>query len=316
MNNNDRNESKGISNSKLRFTSSAQTHVGNKREINEDAVMDNPTEAHWAVADGMGGHAAGDMASKLLINTLFHVRQLQSFANTVDDLEVCIKAVNRTLLNLTEHSQDLIGTTLAGVLIRETCAFYYWVGDSRVYLWRNNKLIQLTKDHTFVQELVDDGVISPEEALYHPKRNVVTRAVGTEQDLCIDMDCIEIVSGDIFIVSSDGLDKELTPNDITLLTDQYKNSPETLAQKLIDSTLAGVAADNVSVVVVGAFSEEFTQAHSVNESDSTISMARYEDLSFRLKNLCTEKLNSTITLKQYICTRNDILNELIERVSS
>lgn len=226
------------------------TTVGAVRKHNEDAYLTLPDEGLWVVADGMGGHAKGDVASQSIIDALEGFSPQRTLSTTVELIEKRIVEVNDKL-----HGQSLgqpdqvMGSTVALVYAYQKHVFYMWAGDSRIYRYRNKKLDQVSHDHSFVQEIVDKGMMSPEEAADHPSANIITRAVGVSDKLVIDIDHDIAQPGDKYLICSDGLFKDITMNDISQALDQI---PFKAAQSLIELALANEANDNVTVIVVEA----------------------------------------------------------------
>lgn len=233
----------------LGWDSSAKTDRGAKRKINEDAVISRPDIGLWAAADGMGGHEAGDVASKMVTHALGEVERNGPFADFIDAVEDALVAVNK---RLREHSATMfggrtMGSTVVSFLGSEKLGACLWAGDSRLYRLRDRAVTQVSCDHSEVQELVDRGVLSEEEAENHPNSNVITRAVGGANDLYVDIMLFDIQVEDVYLLCSDGLYNELSLLDIQeRLTGDVDRSAELLLQASLDRG----ARDNVSVVVV------------------------------------------------------------------
>src|SRR5690606_28690881 len=172
----------------VRWTSHAVSHVGTVRKINEDACLDLPAAGLWAVADGMGGHSSGDVASRSIVTALQALPATDSLAMLADHVEDALERVNTELRELAESaSRHTIGSTVVVLAIRRRHALIAWAGDSRVYRLREGRLEQLTQDHAIVEDMVEIGLISREEALAHPQANRITRAVGAMEALYLDM---------------------------------------------------------------------------------------------------------------------------------
>lgn len=232
------------------YISSALTSVGNVRKHNEDAFLSQPEQAHWAVADGMGGHSAGDVASQSIVTALQRFEQQPQLSDSVDLLEEILQQTNQNLLDLAGGGQKIIGSTVAGLVLLPDFYLLYWCGDSRIYLYRNGVLAQESVDHTYTQELVAQGRLTPEDALIHPERNVITRAVGAADRLYIDMDIRNLHPGDRFLICSDGLDKELSDADIATFMAQLQTPLEQLAQEMLDCCLARGGRDNITLILI------------------------------------------------------------------
>jgi len=236
----------------LTWDSAARSHVGNVRKLNEDALLDRPDLGVWVVADGMGGHQAGDVASRLIVDSL---DQLNGGRPT-DELEqlVCavLSSVNQRLRSMAQArgKNAIIGSTVAVLLGGADSAISLWVGDSRIYLLRDGVLRQLTRDHSQVEELVQRGVISRAEAETHPAANVITRAVGAADGVMIDRHEEPAQAGDIFLLCSDGLNKAVPEAEIAQVLGG--GSCADSAQALLHLGLVRGATDNLSAVVVHA----------------------------------------------------------------
>lgn len=232
--------------------SSGQTDRGLVRRINEDAFLDLPQQGLWVVADGMGGHEAGDVASRMIVETLRSTPLDGPLASRMDQIEDAVEQVNQRLLSRgynAEGRKQIIGSTIA-VLVAESrhLGALLWAGDSRVYRLRGSTLVQLSTDHSQVQSYVHQGIITPEQARTHPERNIITRAVGSQEELYLEADICEFSAGDRYLLCSDGLTRHLEDDEISrLLAD---GTPEAVCRKLTDLTLERGAKDNVTVVVV------------------------------------------------------------------
>jgi serine/threonine protein phosphatase PrpC len=220
--------------------SATRSHAGCVRTLNEDAILERPDLGLWAVADGMGGHNAGDVASRIVIEEL---------AAPGTDVVERLQRANRSLLAYAARTRaGLVGTTVVVLQIegaRYTC---FWVGDSRAYIRRGTGLIRLTRDHSAVQELIDAGRITCAEAIRHPQSHVITRAVGAEQSLAIDHCEGTVCTGDTFLLCSDGLSNTL--NEAELATLASGQDLADAADSLLSLALNRRAADNVSVALI------------------------------------------------------------------
>lgn len=234
------------------WTSYARTDVGKVRKVNEDAVLDHGKHGLWVVADGMGGHAAGDVASSSIIESLKQFESSEDANNLVNEIEERLIDVNNDLLRQASERPDrqTMGSTVVVLLAFHQRIFALWAGDSRIYRLRNGQLNRITIDHSKVQDLVDEGLINEEEAEMHPEANVITRAIGASQSLYIDLDMHDVKAGDRYVLCSDGLYKEVMENEIGDLISQ--GSPEEACNALVDLTLDRGSRDNVTVIVVQA----------------------------------------------------------------
>lgn len=234
----------------LTWESAAVTDVGTVRKVNEDAYLNRPDAGLWAVADGMGGHQSGDVASSLVIRALSAVDTRKDREILLQELRERLLAANKALIRLAEERTDggVIGTTVAIFIGFEGQAICLWVGDSRIYLCRNGTLKQLTRDHSQVEELIKLGLLDREEAEHHPASNVITRAIGADPDLKVDLVSGALQPGDIYLLCSDGLNKDVSHDQIAALL-QRGGSAEA-AEALIACALEHGARDNVTAVVV------------------------------------------------------------------
>lgn len=228
--------------------SAAVSHVGHVREINEDAVCDRPDLRLWAVADGLGGHSAGDVASQLIVDTLAKIKPQHELSLMVEFIEHALLEVNQRLLALRTTTQQMIGSTVVALTIIGGYAAYLWAGDSRLYRQRAGEFQQMTTDHSQVERYIEQGLLRRADAAAHPQGHLLTRAVGARPDLCIDVDVCAVSAGDRFLLCSDGLDKHVTGTE--LASHLAQSNPAACADALLALTLARGAADNVTLCVV------------------------------------------------------------------
>lgn len=248
-----------LNNEGYQWTSYARTDVGKVRKVNEDSILDHGDAGIWVVADGMGGHAAGDIASSSIVEHLATIQATADANELVDAAENSLLEVNEDLIQQASERTDrqTMGSTVAVLLAFHKKCFLLWAGDSRIYRVRGNQLKRITYDHSKVQDLVDEGLLTEEEAERHPEANVITRAVGASRNLFIDLDMYDVKPGDRYMLCSDGLYKEVMEDEMLDLISQ--GSPEDACNSLVDLTLERGSRDNVSVIVVQA--EELTQAN-------------------------------------------------------
>ena len=231
----------------LRWNSRALSHVGAVRKNNEDSFLHRPDLGVWVVADGMGGHAAGDVASQTVVECLTQLPANGDLATLVDAAEDKLLEANRRLLTLALNQQQrTIGSTAVALLARGRYVACMWAGDSRVYRVRGKKIERITQDHAMVEDLVSSGLMSREEASGHPQANRITRAIGAMPGLFVDVEIYEVEPGDIFVLCSDGLYKELKDLDIA----RALNGNEQAVDALINLALERRARDNVTAIAV------------------------------------------------------------------
>jgi protein phosphatase len=250
----------------MRITYKAVTDVGRKRKGNEDSLFVNADQNLFVVADGMGGHAAGEVASKIAVDAINEFVVLtagdeeitwpfgldENMSYDGNRLKTAVRFANRKVLEATKERAEYEGmaTTVAGVLVDGDSANLAHVGDSRVYLMRGNELTQLTSDHSWVNEQIQSGVISADQARSHPLRNVVTRALGGKADLQVDMQVHDIEPQDILLLCSDGLTTMIPDDEIARLMNQTHGDIEEAAQSLVDAANARGGEDNITVVLL------------------------------------------------------------------
>jgi serine/threonine protein phosphatase PrpC len=234
----------------MRFECVTRTHVGCRRKVNEDSLLSRP--GLWAVADGMGGHEAGEVASALVVEMLDASTAGGALAARVAAAHGALQDANRRLVIMAENTgaSRTIGST-AVVMAADASSFAcLWAGDSRAYLARGGVLEQLTRDHSLVQQLVDSGDLEPSAAAHHPNANIITRAVGAAPDLDVDSVEGKILAGDVFLLASDGLTRLLS--DAEILQELEAPDLEAVGNRLIDLCLGRNAPDNVTFIMVKA----------------------------------------------------------------
>ncbi|SAK64045.1 PP2C-family Ser/Thr phosphatase [Caballeronia calidae] len=235
----------------FRWTSAARTDTGCVRQINEDALLDAPERGLWAVADGMGGHAVGDLASRMVIDGLAKVPGTDGLASVIADARARLFDVNEQLRAEAARRQvSRIGSTVVVLAARDRACAYLWAGDSRIYLFRQGRLMQITRDHSHVEELKARGQLTAEEALHHPAQHLITRAVGALDVLELDENTLELNDGDTFLLCSDGLSNEVS--EAEMANELAPGNCEAAAQRLLEIALARGGRDNISVVVAHA----------------------------------------------------------------
>ncbi|HEX7711407.1 MAG TPA: protein phosphatase 2C domain-containing protein [Sphingomonadaceae bacterium] len=234
----------------MEFDFAERTDVGLKRKLNEDSFVSLPDRGLWAVADGMGGHEAGEVASAKVVEALARVPagpDLDAFVGRAID---ALRAVNRELVDLGRQGLEhkTIGSTVVGVAIGEGQFRCFWAGDSRCYRVRDGQITQISRDHSLVQQLVAAGMLDPAEAENHPNASVITRAVGAAEELNVEVTEGEARSGDVFLIASDGLTREVSQ--IELLSKLLSKPIAEAADAFIQLVLDRGAPDNVTLVVV------------------------------------------------------------------
>lgn len=231
----------------LSLDAAVRSEIGHVRTGNEDAAFAGPRLV--AVADGMGGHAAGEVASRVAIRALAPLDDDEAGADIGGQLRDALHEANETLRSMTDDNSALrgMGTTVTALLASGRRLGLAHIGDSRAYLLRAGELVQITKDHTYVQELIDAGEIAPDEASSHPRRNMLMRALDGGDTLEPDVRVREAVQGDRYLVCSDGLTGVIS--DETLTSVLANGKPAEAADRLVELALKAGGPDNITVIV-------------------------------------------------------------------
>jgi len=244
------------------YVVSSRTDIGLLRQYNEDSLYVCGLELDitalgllMGVADGMGGHNGGDVASQLAVRTLNTYYEANGGAGeTPALLERLIRVVeeaNRAIYNVSSENEGLcgMGTTLTSVCLRGDEALIAHVGDSRAYLFRDGVLTQLTEDHSLVAQAVREGILTPEQAARHPQRNIITRALGTKDTVEVDSLVIKVQKGDLLLCSSDGLHGFVEDPEISEILARSSDCLDDVTDDLIKGALEKGGPDNVTVVL-------------------------------------------------------------------
>lgn len=253
------------------------TDAGSRRERNEDAHLASGTVV--AVADGMGGHERGDLASQLAIGALSRLAE-----QPVLERSAILDAIRAADTDIVQRNVGPLGmgTTVTGLAVAGPNGgnrlVVFNVGDSRTYRFRHDDLVQITADHSVVQELIDAGVLAPADSHTHPERHVITRSLGSGAPLEIDYWVLEPQVDDRYLVTSDGLTKELTDHEIRSVLGASR-SPQAAADALVAATLEAGARDNVTVVVVDVVAAEDLESEldPLDADTNPRSPSRFED---------------------------------------
>ena len=232
-----------------RLRHSAATHVGKVRKINEDSILVLPEQRIWVVADGMGGHAAGDFASQVVVDRVAMMQHSEEPTEQMQALRQSILNAHDILLKEIEaRGAGTIGAAVVALMISNAHFVCFWAGDSRLYRLRDDILEMLTTDHSVVADLVQLGELTWDEAEHHPQSNAITRAVGVGDVLELDKLRGTLERGDRFLLCSDGLNKYAG---FETLRRALTGTPiETVTDKLMGIALDGGGADNISIIVV------------------------------------------------------------------
>ncbi|KQT34722.1 hypothetical protein ASG29_00720 [Sphingomonas sp. Leaf412] len=224
----------------LRLASVARTHVGRVRTVNEDRLLDRPDRGLWAIADGMGGHSAGDVAAQTAVAALAALAD--------DDARITAATIATALHDAGARiaaGPAPGGTTIVALHLDGTTATVIWAGDSRCYLLRDGACRQLTRDHSVVQELVDAGLLDPADAARHPRGHVITRALGVQPAPDLARVTVEVRAGDALFLCSDGASRALVDRDFL-----PREPLDTAADRLLTAALQRDGSDNISLILV------------------------------------------------------------------
>jgi PPM family protein phosphatase len=238
----------------VRFTCAARTDVGIVRSGNEDNFLMLSDRGIFIVADGMGGHAAGEVASEMAVRIIS--REIGSLRGLSDEeasarLRDAIRLANDAIFErtLSEHDKRGMGTTATALVLLPHRYLIGQVGDSRAYLLRDGQILQLTKDHSYVQEQVDAGLLTPDQARVHPYSNVITRCVGAGMDVVPDIYFGALRPGDVVLLASDGLTGMLEDDQITRIL-QSDGGPQKWVDRMITEANRRGGLDNITAIVV------------------------------------------------------------------
>lgn len=226
----------------------AVSHAGCVRPLNEDNFLVEPQSGLWLVADGMGGHDAGEVASASIVAHLATTGIATSAPDLRARFEDRLARAHAEIREIAEARGVTIGSTVAALLAIDGRFACLWSGDSRVYLVREGTIAQVSRDHTEVQELLDTGAITASEALAWPRRNVITRAVGVSDDIVVDIVQGELQPGDTFVLGTDGLTAHVSDEEI--LRAVAMMPPRQACDTLLETVLARGGTDNVTIIVV------------------------------------------------------------------
>lgn len=234
----------------------AQTDTGKVRTHNQDYIYSSSEAVGilsnlFIVADGMGGHKAGDYASRFVVEQLVAYVEHTPAVHTISMLETGIKEINRSLYIRSIHSEELsgMGTTLVAATVEDSTLYVANVGDSRLYLLRDQTITQVTRDHSYVEELVALGKMERGSQEYLEKKNIITRAIGANPEIMVDFFEIELEDGDYVLLCSDGLSNMLSEDEILNIVLE-NDSLQTKVESLIFSANARGGKDNIAIVIV------------------------------------------------------------------
>jgi protein phosphatase/serine/threonine-protein phosphatase Stp1 len=250
------------------FRSCAATHAGTANRLNEDAYVNRPDLGLWAVADGAGGHESGEIASAEVASLLQTIDPGLPAGEMLVEVRSRLEAAHARLhTEASRHGAGaMVATTVVVLLARDDHFACLWAGDSRAYLLRGQALTKITRDHSLVQVLVENGTLSEEDAARHPQANVITRAVGADIDLLeLDKRTGQLMAGDRLLLCSDGLSKTLPEG---LLAELLSGDDETAAERLVTAALMAQVTDNVTAVIVDVGAADRSTALQARGADA------------------------------------------------
>lgn len=235
----------------MEISVSGNTHTGMVRDNNEDAYGIFPDLSLYIVADGLGGHAGGEVASRLAVEIIrLEIAGEHTVADSQEKIQHAIQTANTFIRHKAEDDSTLhgMGTTVVVASIKDDKAVVAHVGDSRAYLIRNNAITQITKDHTVVEEYIRIGLLTPKDALYHPSRRTLSRAVGTEGVAYADFESIRLQTGDVLLLCTDGLTNMLHDKEILSAITGLTPDAENISNRLIELANNNGGIDNITVI--------------------------------------------------------------------
>lgn len=228
------------------------TDVGNVRSNNEDCldVYEDEDKGVYVIADGMGGYNAGEIASSIAVReTINYIKALDKIVDGANAIETAIELSNSNIYHMSVKNENLkgMGTTITACLLTNGIMYIGHVGDSSCYIIKDNVINKVTKDHSLVQQLLDSGSISEEEALVHPNKNIITRALGTNANVKVDLFKLDLKDIDKVVLCTDGLTNAVTQQEILNIITYYDN--DTACEKLVELSKEKGGRDNISVIV-------------------------------------------------------------------
>jgi len=229
------------------WRSAGRTAQGKRRARNEDGFLDCPQRGCWAVADGMGGHHAGNVASQRVVSSLAALPGQGSFDQRVEAVQRCLRGLD-SQLQAADGLARVMGSTVVVLLLERDRAACVWAGDSRCYLWRGQRLYQLSRDHSLQQQLMDKQHVSLELARAHPDARALTRAIGAGKPLSLEILELRPHPGDVFLLCSDGLYQGLSHRQLGRAMNA--GTPGQVVERLFSDVLHGPALDDLTAVVV------------------------------------------------------------------
>ena len=237
----------------MRIDYGARSDQGMVRTSNEDSYIANIQSRIFLVADGMGGHAAGEIASQIAASTIDElVSSRNSDSNIEEILQAAVKEANKRVFETQKLKSEYrgMGSTLTALTFLDDHYYVAQVGDSRAYLFRDKKLQQLTRDHSLVWPLYESGILTKDDISRHPQKNLITRSIGTHSEVEADLQKGPVQEGDVFLLCSDGLTDVLSDHDILKVFIDNAHDPREISELFIRAANSGGGPDNVTAVVI------------------------------------------------------------------
>jgi PPM family protein phosphatase len=222
------------------------------RASNEDSFIADRSNYIFLVADGMGGHAAGEVASQIAASTVSNLLSKQNPKSNMEDmLRLAVQEANARVFEAQRQKPEYrgMGSTLTVLTCQDNQYFLAHVGDSRAYLFRDNTLCQLSRDHSLVWPLYEKGLLTKEELSHHPRKNLITRSIGTHNEVEVDLQNGALCEGDVFLLCSDGLTDVLSDKDIQHILSVGGKNHQEISEQFIQTANSGGGPDNITVVV-------------------------------------------------------------------
>lgn len=237
-------------NDHLAYPSVFVSHPGALRSVNEDSFLEAPDLGVWAVADGMGGHEAGQLASSMIVDALDTMPSAALKHSVQQEVRRQLQAINRRLRDIASQRFPgrIVGSTVAILIIEDGAAVCLWAGDSRIYRLRDGELVRLTRDHSRTEELIAAGQLDPAKANGHPLANVITRAVGAEDQLTLEDRIEGLAPGDRYLLCTDGLNKTIDDPELQHLIASGDCAAAT--RSILQASLARQPRDNVTLGII------------------------------------------------------------------
>ena len=254
----------------MRYRSTSFTHRGGTRKHNEDALLDASNAGVWMVADGMGGYQAGDVASQLACDTVAQEISSAKDGPSVSDLENALNAANARIRRYSTEALggQVLGSTVVALLMRDNRYHLFWAGDSRCYRIRDGALAQLSRDHSQVTEMVEQGLLQPDEAERHPLAHVITRALGVDDQLRFDYRTGDLQEGDTFLLCSDGVSKQFSSVELAGFLQGGQIDDAGLA--IMHSALVRECNDNITCIIVNIMNDCYSSDSFEYTDDETV----------------------------------------------